>query len=191
MPEPTEHLSFYTDLAGLYNYWDRKRAGRRMPPWHKFDAIEMRSWLGRLNVVDVEMRDGANAYRYRIFGTEIAVILDREMTGRYVGDGDPGAGALLLEGYREVVARRVPTLRRQDPVEGTRLLRHVRLMLPISEDGSAVSKVLVGIHPLWRRRYPTFLAPDSHDASYDALRAGPRAGASDPLFGAEPLRRVI
>jgi hypothetical protein len=191
MPEPTELLSFYSDLAGLHDYWDRKRAGRRMPPWHKFDAVEMAPWLGRLNVVDVENHDGADAFRYRIFGTEIAVILDRELTGRYVGDGDAGAGAVMLEGYREVVARRAPTLRRQDPVEGTRMLRHVRLMLPISEDGRQVSKVLVGIHPLWRRRFPTFLAPDLHDASYDALHPVPRAVSTEPLFGAEPLRLVV
>lgn len=191
MPEPTELLSFYSDLAGLHDYWDRKRAGRRMPPWHKFDAVEMNPWLGRLNVVDVERRDGADAFRYRIFGTEIAVILDRELTGRYVGDGDESAGALMLEGYREVVARRAPMLRRQEPVEGTRMLRHVRLMLPISEDGRSVSKVLVGIHPLWPRRYASFVAPDSHDASYDALRAEARTASSDRPFGAEPLRFVV
>ena len=191
MPEPTELLSLYTDLAGLYDYWDRKRAGCRMPPWHKFDAVEMKPWLGRLNVVDVERRDGAYAYRYRIFGTEIAVVLDRELTGRYVGDGDAAAGLLMLQGYREIVERRAPTLRHQDPVEGTRMLQHVRLMLPISEDGRSVSKVLVGIHPLWRQRFPTFLAPDSHDASYDALRPAPRASSSDTLFGAERLRLVV
>lgn len=191
MPEPTELLRFYSDLAGLHAYWDRKRAGRRMPPWHKFDAVEMGPWLGRLNVVDVERRGCAVAYRYRIFGTEIAVILGREMTGRYVGDGDAGAGALMLEGYREIVAGRAPTLRRQDPVEGTRMLRHVRLMLPIGEDGRQVSKILVGIHPLWRRRTPTFIAPVSHDASHDARQAEARAASSDALFGTEPLRRIV
>ena len=86
---------------------------------------------------------------------------------------------------------RAPTLRRQDPVEGTRMLRHVRLMLPISDDGRSVSKVLVGIHPLWRRRFPTFLAPDSHDASYDALHPAPRAASTDTLIRAEPLRLVV
>lgn len=191
MPQPTELLSFYSDLAGLHDYWDRKRAGCRMPPWHKFDAVEMKPWLGRLNVVDVERRGCADAFRYRIFGTEIAEILGRELTGRYVGDGDAGAGALMLEGYREVVARRAPILRRQDPVDGTRMLQHVRLMLPISEDGRQVNKVLVGIHPLWRRRYPAFLAPDSHDASYDVLRAEARTASSDRPLGAEPLRLVV
>ncbi len=191
MPQPTELLSFYSDLAGLHAYWDRKRAGRRMPPWHGFDAVEMAPWLGRLNVVDVERCNGADVFRYRIFGTEIAVMLDRELTGRTVGDGDAGAGAPMLEGYREVVARRAPILRRQDPLEGTRMLRHVRLMLPISEDGRQVSKVLVGIHPLWRRRFPTFLAPDQHDTSYDVLRPEARASAPDRPLGAEPLRLVI
>lgn len=192
MPQPTEHLSFYSDLAGLHRYWDRKRAGRRMPPWHKFDAVEMAPWLGRLNVVDVERRGEAVAYRYRIFGTEVAVTLHRELTGRYVGDGDAGAGALMLEGYREVVASRTPTLRRQNPVEGTRMLPHVRLMLPISEDGYTVSKVLVGIHPLWRRRYPAFLAPNRHDASADMLLRAPRAVSSpESALAAEPLRLVV
>ena len=191
MPEPTELLNFYSDLAGLHDYWDRKRAGRRMPPWHRFDAVEMKPWLGKLNVVDVENRDGADAFRYRIFGTEIAMALDCEMTGRYVGDVDAGSGALMLEGYREIVARRLPVLRRQDSVEGMRLLRHARLMLPISEDGRRVSKILVGIHPLWRRRYPTFLAPQSHDASYDVQRIEARIASSDALFGAESLRLVV
>jgi len=191
MPEPTELLSFYFDLAGLHDYWDRRRAGGRMPPWHKFDAVEMRPWLGRLNVVDVEDQNGTNAFRYSIFGTEIAMALDCEMTGRYVGDGDDSAGVVLLEGYREIVARRLPLLRRQDSVEGTRLLHHARLMLPISEDGRSVSKILVGIHPLWRRRYPTFLAPQSHDASHDVQRIEARIASSDALFGAEPLRLVV
>ncbi len=119
------------------------------------------------------------------------MILGRELTGRLVGDGDAGAGALMLEGYREVVARRAPILRRQDPVDGTRMLRHVRLMLPISEDGYQVSKVLVGIHPLWRRRYPALVAPDSRHASHDALRLAPRVASPARPFGAEPLRLVV
>lgn len=191
MPQPTELLSFYSDLAGLHDYWDGKRAGRGMPPWDKFDAVEMKPWLGRLNVVDVQRRGGAEAFRYRIFGTDMAVVLGRELTGRAVGDGDAGAGAPMLEGYREVVARRAPILRRQDPVDGTRMLRHVRLMLPISEDGINVSKVLVGIHPLWRRRYPALVAPDSRHASHDALRLAPRVASPARPLGAEPLRLVV
>ncbi|MHA1536511.1 MAG: PAS domain-containing protein [Alphaproteobacteria bacterium] len=179
MPQPTELLSFYSELAGLHAYWDRQRAGRAMPPWHKFDAVEMAPWLGRLNVVDVERRGCTDAYRYRIFGTEIAAILEREMTGRYVGDGDAAAGALMIETYREIVAGKAPLLYRQNPVEGTRMLPHVRLMLPISEDGSQVSKVLVGIHPLWRRSLPALEMPRRH------------ARSPAPRSGAEPLRLVV
>jgi len=175
-PDP---LAAYPDLAGLYAYWEGKRGAAPIPPWSAFDPVEMRAWLGRLNVVGVDRApDGGLGFVYRIFGTEIAEMLGRELTGRPVGDGDPAAAGELVGDYRDVVLDAAPILREHNVSVRSRVLRHVRLMLPVGEGGATVTRVLVGIRPLWRTQRSPLVS---------ALRP---AIDPDTMLGAGRLRAV-
>jgi hypothetical protein len=40
-------------LQGLHQHWKSKRGRRLYPNWSDFDPIELRPWLGSINVVEV------------------------------------------------------------------------------------------------------------------------------------------
>jgi len=159
-------LADYRDLAELYRHWVERFEDNPIPARSAFDPVELRPWLGRLNLVAVETRqdderdsppdgDGARGRRfvYRVFATDVAQALDHEMTGREVGEDAPEVRQALLGDYCEVVDTGHPILRRHEISAHSRLLPHVRLMLPLGDGGAGgaeVTRVLVGIHPLWQ-----------------------------------------
>lgn len=165
MTDQVPALADYRDLAQLYEHWVVRFEDGPIPSWSNFDAVELRPWLGRLNLVAVERMHDASAsanidadidasggrrFVYRVFATDVAQALDHEMTGREIGSGAPAVREALIGDYAEVVDRGHPILRRHEISHRSRLLPHVRLMLPLGDGGAEVTRVLVGIHPLWR-----------------------------------------
>ncbi|HUT48165.1 MAG TPA: hypothetical protein VM325_02400 [Alphaproteobacteria bacterium] len=165
MTDQVPALADYRYLARLYEHWVERFDGSPIPSWSNFDAVELRPWLGRLNLVAVERMhnantgagpnanidaDGGRRFVYRVFATDVAQALDHEMTGREVGADAPAVRDALIGDYAEVVDRGHPILRRHETSHRSRVLPHVRLMLPLGDGGAQVTRVLVGIHPLWR-----------------------------------------
>jgi len=169
MTDQVPALADYRDLARLYEHWVERFDDGPIPSWSNFDAVELRPWLGRLNLVAVERMhnassqatatatasanidtDGGRRFVYRVFATDVAQALDHEMTGREVGADAPTVRETLVGDYAEVVDRGHPILRRHNNSHRSRLLPHVRLMLPLGDGGAEVTRVLVGIHPLWQ-----------------------------------------
>lgn len=163
MTDQVPALADYRDLAQLYEHWVVRFDDGPIPSWSNFDAVELRPWLGRLNLVAVERlqnasniattdadNDGGRRFVYRVFATDVAQALDHEMTGREVGADAPAVREALIGDYAEVVDRGHPILRRHEISHRSRLLPHVRLMLPLGDGDAEVTRVLVGIHPLWR-----------------------------------------
>ncbi|MDH3235983.1 MAG: hypothetical protein OEQ29_20865 [Alphaproteobacteria bacterium] len=161
MTDQVPALADYRDLAQLYEHWVVRFDDAPIPSWSNFDAVELRPWLGRLNLVAVErLQDasdtantdaaGGRRFVYRVFATDVAQALDHEMTGREVGADAPAVREALIGDYAEVVDRGHPILRRHDISHRSRLLPHVRLMLPLGDGDAEVTRVLVGIHPLWQ-----------------------------------------
>jgi hypothetical protein len=150
MTDQVPALADYRDLAALYEHWLVRFDDAPIPAWSNFDAVDLKPWLGRLNLVAVEQgEDGGRRFVYRVFATDLAQALECEMTGRAVGDGAPGVRETLMEDYAEVVDRGHPILRRHEISHRSRVLPHVRLMLPLGDGGNDVTRILVGIHPLW------------------------------------------
>jgi hypothetical protein len=180
MTDQVPALADYRDLADLYEHWVMRFDDSPIPAWSAFDAVELRPWLGRLHLVAVEPGgDDGRRFVYRVFATDIAQALDCEMTNRAVGENARGVGEALLGDYGEVADRGHPILRRHETSHHSRLLPHVRLMLPLGDGGATVTRVLVGIHPLWRPvRTPltTGLPPEIDP---------------DAIFGAERLRAAV
>lgn len=150
MTEQVPALADYRDLAALYEHWVARFDDSPIPDWSNFDAVDLKPWLGRLNLVAVEhCDDSRRRFVYRVFATNLAQALDCEMTGLEVGAGAPAVRETLIEDYAEVVDRGHPILRRHEISHRSRVLPHVRLMLPLGDGGAEITRVLVGIHPLW------------------------------------------
>lgn len=92
-------------------------------------------------------------YRYRVFGSIIGRLFDRDLQNREVGAlPEPERSEALLD-YGHVIRSRAPHfierercgLGRRDILPRLQLIG--KLCLPLSEDGTAVSQILVGIYP--------------------------------------------
>jgi hypothetical protein len=72
-------------VAALYEYWNRKRAGRAMPDRKDIDPSEMpRGLLPYLFMVDFSGQP--RRWRYRLMGTEMVNRLGVDLTGRYLDE---------------------------------------------------------------------------------------------------------
>lgn len=135
MPALTKTLK--TALA----YWCSLRGSRRMPSRGDVDPADMRSLLPYVYLLDVE---GASRFRYRLIGQNIIENLHDNATGRAV-DRD-----LFGEGADEIVAMYDFVRESGRPVlnRGRAFCvddfwrRYASLILPLSEDGIHVNKIL-------------------------------------------------
>lgn len=119
-------------LADLHAYWLDRAAGRPMPARADIDVFEMKRWLGHLMLV--EMLEGGADYRYRLYGSNVALLFGRDRTGQTM--------AALPVHARDVVAaeyRRVVETGRPDYVRHRRTLARgsgeiAKLILPLGDE---------------------------------------------------------
>jgi hypothetical protein len=134
----------YPDLARVRAYWEAKRGGRFAPRRADIDPVDLRSVLPRVMLADVIGGAGrALDFRYRLAGTGIYSVHGEDATGKSPRAFMPRAyGALIHAHYCEAVRRRVPLLHLivLDTLERAR--SYARLLLPLSEDGAAVTMLL-------------------------------------------------
>jgi hypothetical protein len=148
-PEPTRIAAVeldpaseqYPDLLRVRAYWERKREGRFAPRRADIDPADLVDNLPRIMLADVlpEPLD----FRYRLSGTSISNVHGKEMTGKSPRDLTPPAyGALIYDHYCESVRRREPLLHVIVFDGEQRSRSYARLLLPLSENGSAVTMLL-------------------------------------------------
>ena len=139
-------LSVFTDarLRMGYEYWRGKAAGRPMPRRADIDPVDMPRLLPFVRLVDVV---GPSRYRYRLVGTAAQALHGSNPTGRFVHEVLTGPiGARLIAVYDECVGmgRAVYFEAEFLHLDGSgRHRRSKALFTPLSEDGRAVSQVLV------------------------------------------------
>lgn len=139
---PASPLPLQRDLQAL---WASKRDGGPIPLRRAFDVIELRPWLGFLCLVDIERQ--ARDFRYRIFGTRIANIVGRELTGLRLSQVDGGLREGLRPGYVEVARCQAPMLFAPALQEAWRTVCLSELVLPLSSDGHATDMLLTCCYP--------------------------------------------
>lgn len=127
--------------VALYHYWNARRGARSMPGRADIDPLEMRQWLPRITLVDVNLD---RSFTYRLVGTRIVDLLGMDPTGRPIDWSWPeGSATDLLDSYRELVETRAPVICHQvcewrdDDEPSAWALR-----LPLSTGGSEVDMVL-------------------------------------------------
>ena len=146
MQDLDAHLRGLPELQALLQYWMDRRRGRSMPARGDFDVVDMKPWLGNMNLVDVE-RNPLD-FRYRVYGTNVADMLRKELTGHRIEDNPPSVVAAVRTSYERVVETRAPFYQHIDVVAIDEFYRFHRLLLPLSDDDDAVNQVLVGNTPI-------------------------------------------
>ncbi|GJL88656.1 MAG: hypothetical protein DHS20C03_23650 [Minwuia thermotolerans] len=133
-------------LRDLYAYWQTMRGDRRIPPRSAFDPTRVPRLLPNLILLDVEPETGRLIVR--VLGTRVATVYGKDYTGRYLDEVYFGSNATsVLDDYGTCARDGIPVL-------GERNFRNVRdvvyrmerLILPFSDDGKVVNKLISGLH---------------------------------------------
>lgn len=126
----------------LFDYWRNSAKGRAMPRRADINPAAIAAMLPSISILDASAR--LDKITYRLAGTRLREIFGCEVTGKSVFDLEFGEKRdYWLSIYERVIAEQIPM---QGAVKGPIAHRdHVVLFwmrLPLSEDGSAVNKVL-------------------------------------------------
>ena len=132
-------------LLMLEQFWNGKRGARWAPSKNDMDPLDMAAWLGNLMIVAV--LDGGEDFLCRLYGTHLVQLFSRELTGRRLSSLS-GAERNRIQGrLRAVLRDRRPRHFRFDFRRGSRSFSVAELILPLSDDGKAVSHLLIGAYP--------------------------------------------
>lgn len=134
-------------VRAFYEYWDAKRGRRLMPSRSDIDPAEIVAFLPSIIILDVVSQDPLRL-RYRLVGTMEAEARGGDPTGKLVGEAFHGRSAQeVLENYRLIVTRAAPVydgdyVSLPKPQDGA-LEEMGTILLPLSDDGHTVNKVVV------------------------------------------------
>jgi hypothetical protein len=133
-------------LLKLYDYWHDKAEGRRMPAYRDIDALDMKSWLG--NLVLVEFKENLFDYRIRLEGTHIEDYYGDRRTGHgFELVTSAGERELLMRQYRPVYEDGRPAYYEAAFENSYGIFSHqAKLLLPLSQDGQNVNMILAAIY---------------------------------------------
>jgi hypothetical protein len=129
------------DLRFALDYWFRKRAGRLAPTRADIDPIDIAPLLPRVMLVDVSTNPVD--FRFRLAGTGLFKIHGAELTNKRALELEPPAyGALIHRHYCDALERRAPIAHRLLIECQTRRSAYLRIILPLSEDGVVINRLL-------------------------------------------------
>jgi hypothetical protein len=153
---PLERLAA-PQLRFLMRYWLDLANARRMRLASEIDAFEMRPALGYIVLIDVV--DGGQDFRYRLFGTIIAGVSGFDMSGQLVSNhkASPYIVEFALAAYRAVLERGEPLLTEHGPPATVNTVAWHRLVLPLAGANDAITRFLIGNVPTARGGRPVAL----------------------------------
>ncbi|GAB2177352.1 PAS domain-containing protein [Dongia sp. agr-C8] len=129
------------DLKFALDYWFGKCAGRLAPTRADIDPVEIAPLLPRVMLVDVST-DPID-FRFRLAGTGLFKIHGAELTNKRALDLEPPAyGALIHRLYCDALTCRAPMAHRLLIECETRRSAYLRVILPLSEDGATINRLL-------------------------------------------------
>lgn len=133
-------------LRELYRFWDRRRGEAPYPVWSAFVAEEFKSWMG--HVMIIEPIGSPPRFRVRLHGTRLFDYDGKDLTGWYLDKAVPERSLGNVVGpYLAAVVRGTPQYDTMcSPFEAGTVRRLCRLVLPCSNTGDSVDRLLVGIY---------------------------------------------
>lgn len=140
-------MSCPEQLDALEILWRLKHCGGRLPRRSAFGPAELKPWLGNLAIVAVE-RQPVLRFRVTLSGTVLDDYRGYGITGQYVDALCSGPESSLPR-FLECAENKIPVRFVHDNSCNSAIYRRMaKLLLPLSEDGINVDRVLVGLYPL-------------------------------------------
>ncbi|WP_179188722.1 PAS domain-containing protein [Kiloniella majae] len=135
----------YPEHKQLYDYWDTKRGDRFAPGRKDIDPIDFPCLLPNLCLYKVH-RDPLR-YEATLMGTKVVEIWGIDYTGKFVEDIILGpVYDQVTTQFKYVVTHKEPTLHDLDASWLDKdYIKYSRLMLPLSDNGTDVTRLLVSI----------------------------------------------
>jgi hypothetical protein len=132
----------HPDLRTLYDYWAERRRGRRWPARADINPLELKFALGNLSLIDVT-RDPLR-FTFRLVGTLFSQRIGMDLSGKAVDDiPDPAYRAEVNAAYSKLAESGEPSISLGERMIDGEPRRFETLRLPLSEDGKAVTMVMV------------------------------------------------
>jgi hypothetical protein len=153
-------------LRKLFEYWQSKCDGDRLPTRADIDPADLSFILPNLFLMDVNMNEEPhNRFRFRLFGTELARVHGRDRTGKTFhetldqehADGSVAHATRLVTERRPLfVAGRVRYLHKE-------WLGFENAMLPLQNDAGEINMILSATIYLYpsSKRSPASVEPGS------------------------------
>jgi hypothetical protein len=123
------------------DYWDSKRAGRRMPRRRDIDPLEIPQLLSHVVLIDV-LRDPLD-FRYRLIGTAITARMGRDCTGEILSaQPHHGEGSAAWKSLVRILDEKRPIVSHVAYVGiNPWVSRYRDISMPLSEDDDAVNMI--------------------------------------------------
>jgi len=144
-------------LGQLLAYWRALPRADDLPAAEGIDPVALVFILGWLMIIDPI--EGGSDFSYRLYGTNIAEVTGRDLTGLKLSDSFPEFSGFASDIYRKAMRDRRPVLTRHTPPRRMVASRWERLILPFAGSDGGVARFLVGavvlgLRPNERRRLP-------------------------------------
>jgi hypothetical protein len=134
-------LPLFPGLDAPLAYWTRKRGAHLIPGRQDIDPAEMREFLPRIMLADVE--GSPHRFRYRVAGTGICHVHADEATGMLAHQLAPSHyGDLVHRQYAGVVQARNPALHLNVLEDRDTYHAYAHLVLPLARDHETVDMIL-------------------------------------------------
>jgi hypothetical protein len=139
-------------LQRLYQHWHTLRGERPLPSPVGFDILTVPQLMGHLHVLEVH--GDPPRFRFRLFGTRIAEIGGRDLTGKWVDDIEPPRWAEAVQSaFLDTLARRVPCYSRSEEAYDLGAIEMHRLACPFATNGHDIDRLLVGVEAINRPHF--------------------------------------
>ncbi|WP_119420269.1 PAS domain-containing protein [Desertibaculum subflavum] len=141
-----------TRLRRLHQHWVQLCGDRPLPSPDQFDILTLPQLMGYLHIVEVEGEPPR--FRFRLFGTRIAEIGGRDLTGRWVDDIEPPRWAEAVQAaFLQPLTHRLPCYSRSDDAYDLGAIEMHRLACPFSSNGHDIDRLLVGVEAIPRPHF--------------------------------------
>lgn len=141
-------MSCPEELRSLEAFWHLKRGDRALPSRCDFTPMDLRPWLGNIGVITVEHGDDETRFRIVLSGTRLDDYRGHNITGLYIHEVPHNVCGPATY-FKACVEQRVPMYFLHDNSPNSAIYTEMgKLLLPLSEDGVIVDRILVAIYPL-------------------------------------------
>jgi hypothetical protein len=131
-------------------YWNGLRGKGILPAWPGLDAPEIAAMSANVSYADVVEVDGSFRFLLRFQGTILAEALGRNGVGKFLDEILPSPyKEVAISTCRQAVVRKLPIYTVSDLRDRTgRIVHYERLLLPFSEDGVTVDRILASLEAI-------------------------------------------